>query len=189
MEDGWNIVAQIRRERPALPIGLLVYANLVIHEGSDRFFAKAAAAGADSVLVADAPMLESEPLAAAARAHGIAPVCLAPPNADEARLRAIARSSEAYVYVTSRPGVTGADQDLRVESARLLTTLRQAGAAPAMLGFGIATPGHVRAALELGAAGAISGSAVVRHIEQYPPGPQLIEAVESFVRLMKAATR
>lgn len=189
VDDAWAILHRIRSEYPTLPIGLLVYANLVLHEGADAFFGRAAAAGVDSVLVADAPMQESGPLAAAARAHGIAPVAIAPPNAGGERLAAIARSSEAYVYVTSRPGVTGADEVLRPGSGRLIADLRSLGAAPALLGFGIATPAHVRAALALGAAGAIAGSAVVRHIERHPPGPRLIEAVEAFVRQMKAATR
>ena len=187
--DGWAIVAQMRREHPAIPIGLLVYANLVLHDGADAFFAQAAAAGVDSVLVADAPLLERGPLAAAAQAHGIALVGIAPPNADAARLAAIARASQGYVYVTSRPGVTGADQQLHDGSAGLIRQLRALGAAPPMLGFGIGTPAQVREAIALGAAGAIAGSAVVRHVEQHPPGPALVAAVERFVADMKAATR
>lgn len=187
--DGWAILAAVRQQHPGIPIGLLGYANLVMHEGPDRFFHHAAAAGADSVLVADAPMLESGPIATAARAHGVAPVCIAPPNADEHRLAAIARASEGYVYVTSRPGVTGADETLRSEARGLIERLGRLGSAPPLLGFGIATPEQVRGALALGAAGAISGSAVVRHIERHPPGARLLEAVEQFTREMKAATR
>jgi len=187
--DGWAILAAARQEHPAIPIGLLVYANLVMHQGPEAFFRSAAAAGVDSVLVADAPMLESGPIAAAARAHRIAPVCIAPPNADDRRLARIARASEGYVYVTSRPGVTGADAALRSEARGLIERLGRLGAAPSLLGFGIATPEHVRDAIGLGAAGAISGSAVVRHIAQHPPGAGLSEAVERFTREMKAATR
>lgn len=189
IEDGWRILAAVRAEYPDLPIGLLVYANLVMHQGTAEFYRRAAAAGADSVLVADAPLLESAPLADAARAAGIAPICIAPPNADDDRLAAIARRSEGYVYVTSRAGVTGADDRLHDDSARLLRRLVELGSAPPLLGFGIATPEHVRAALALGAAGAISGSAVVRHIEEVPGGGEdLVDAVSRFTRTMKEAT-
>jgi tryptophan synthase alpha chain len=187
--DAWQILATVRRESPGIPIGLLVYANLVLHAGADAFFARAAEAGVDSVLVADVPMLENAALAESARVHGIAPVCIAPPNADDRRLAAIAQESEGYVYVTSRPGVTGADETLRDEAGQLIRRLGDLGSAPAMLGFGIASPAQVRGALALGAAGAISGSAVVRHIERHPPGPPLYAAVEEFTRQMKAATR
>jgi tryptophan synthase alpha chain len=180
--DCWGIVSSVRAESPALPIGLLVYANLVCHEDPARFYAGAASAGVDSVLVADLPVRESEPVAAAARAGGIAPVFIAPPNADEARLRAIAEAGEAYTYVTSREGVTGADQRLRRDLSTLLATLRRFGAPPPVLGFGISNPEQVRAALAMGAAGAISGSAVVRLAAEGGD-------VEGFVREMKEATR
>lgn len=187
--DCWSIVSRIRAEHPTLPIGLLVYANLVLHEGAEAFFDAAARAGVDSVLVADAPLLERGPFAEAATAHGIALVGIAPPNADPKRLAAIARTSEGYVYVTSRAGVTGTDQELRGGSAALIASLRSLGSAPPLLGFGIGTPDQVTGALRLGASGAIAGSAVVRHIEQNPPGPALVAVVEGFVARMKAATR
>lgn len=189
MADCWQIIATIRREFPELPIGLLVYANLVMNRGAESFYRTAAAAGADSVLVADAPLLEGGPLSDAARREGIAPIYIAPPNADQTRLEAIAARSEGYVYVVSRSGVTGADERLHDDSASLLRQLAALGSSPTLLGFGIATPAHVRAALALGAAGAISGSAVVRHVERHAEGgTALIHAVSTFVRTMKEAT-
>jgi tryptophan synthase alpha chain len=180
--DCWGIVRTIRDEFPELPIGLLVYANLVCHHGPAEFYGGAAEAGVDSVLVADLPVIESGPVADAARGHGIAPVFIAPPNADDARLAAIAAAGEAYTYVTSREGVTGADDRLRHDQSALIARLKAFGAPPPVLGFGISTPEQVRAALSMGAAGAISGSAVVR---LGATGGDL----EGFVREMKSATR
>jgi tryptophan synthase alpha chain len=186
--DAWAVLAQARAEHPDLPIGLLVYANLVLHGGADRFYRAAAGAGADSVLIADLPVHEAHHVADAARSHGLARILIAPPNADEARLARIATMSEGYVYVTSRPGVTGADRDLHQDSRRLLVRLGELGSPPALLGFGIASPAHVRQAIALGAAGAISGSAVVRHIAAAPDGTDLAGTLERFARTMKAAT-
>jgi tryptophan synthase alpha chain len=178
----WSILRSIRREFPDLPIGLLVYANLVCHRDPAEFYAEAAEAGVDSVLVADLPVLESDPIAKVARAAGIAPVFIAPPNADDTRLRAIAAAGEAYTYVTSREGVTGTDERLKRDQSGLISRLRALGAPPPVLGFGIATPAHVAAALAMGAAGAISGSAVVRLAAEGGD-------VSEFVRTMKSATR
>ena len=62
------------------------------------------------------------------------------------------------------------------------------GAAP-VLGFGISTPEHVRKALEIGAAGAIAGSACVKIIEENLHGlPLMLAKLEEYVRSMKAAT-
>jgi tryptophan synthase alpha chain len=180
--DCWKIVRTVREEFPDLPIGLLVYANLVCHRDPAQFYAAAADVGVDSVLVADLPVLESAPVAGAARAAGIAPVFIAPPNADDARLEAIAAAGEAYTYVTSREGVTGTDERLHRGQAGLIAKLKVLGAPPPVLGFGIATPDHVRAALAMGALGAISGSAVVRLAAEAGD-------VAGFVRAMKGATQ
>jgi len=180
--DCWMIVREIRGEFPELPIGLLVYANLVCHHDPAEFYREAAAAGVDSVLVADLPVAESGPIAGAAKAEGIAPVFIAPPNADAERLRAIAGAGEGYTYVTSREGVTGVDARLRRDQSRLIEQLRSFGAPPPVLGFGIANPDQVRAALAMGAAAVISGSAIVQRASKGEP-------LEPFVREMKAATR
>jgi tryptophan synthase alpha chain len=188
--DCWRIVAAVRAEAPQLPIGLLVYANLVCHHDPAEFYAQAAEAGVDSVLVADLPLMEAGPIAAAARRAGIAPVYIAPPNADEARLRAIAAAGSGYTYVTSREGVTGADAALRDGPAALIARLKALDAPPPVLGFGISTPVQVRAALAMGAVGAISGSAVVQRIaEHLGDDAATTKALTTFVRNMKAATR
>ena len=63
-------------------------------------------------------------------------------------------------------------------------------AAPALLGFGISTPEDVKAAIASGAAGAISGSAVVKIIERNLESPEtMLSELESFVREMKVATQ
>jgi tryptophan synthase alpha chain len=189
-EAVWRLIEHTRARHPETPIGLLVYANLVLHAGANRFYARAADAGVDAVLVADVPLRESAPLERAAAARGIAPVLIAPPNADPRRLAAIASRSRGYVYVTSRPGVTGVHETPRHDAARILDVLQRAGGEPALLGFGISRPAHVREALEIGAAGAICGSAIALLIEQKradPPG--LLAALSGFMETMIGAAR
>ena len=60
----------------------------------------------------------------------------------------------------------------------------------ALLGFGISEPAQVSAAITAGAAGAISGSAVVKIIEQNLNEPAvMLEKLTQFVKTMKAATQ
>lgn len=189
LADCWALIATVRRSHPALPVGLLVYANLVAHRGVDAFYAAAAAAGVDSVLVADLPVAEGGEFRAAAARHGVAPVFIAPPNADEARLAAIAAATSGYTYVVTRPGVTGADDAPHRDSSAMVGRLRDLGAPPAVLGFGIAHPAQVREGMDMGAAGVISGSAVVRLVEAHRADPAKLTAeLSRFVREMKAAT-
>ncbi|MHB2018638.1 MAG: tryptophan synthase subunit alpha [Candidatus Xenobia bacterium] len=187
-EACWPLIAEVRRDFPDLPIGLLVYANLVVNRGIERFYRQAAEAGVDSVLVADVPHLEAAPFLEHAHAAGVASVFIAPPNASEAQLAWIASHSEAYTYVLTRSGVTGADATLP-QQGDVPGRLKALHAPPALLGFGISQPEHVRAALQAGAAGAISGSAVVSRVGEHKDDLDAMEAaLRKFVSEMKAAT-
>ncbi|MGE0442475.1 MAG: tryptophan synthase subunit alpha [Gemmatimonadales bacterium] len=166
LADCWHLIAAVRARHPELPIGLLGYANLAFRQGLDGFYAAVARAGADSVLLADVPAAEAGPFQAAAEAAGVAQVLIAPPNADGGRLRRIAGQSRGYTYVTSRGGVTGDDGRTDPGLADRLAVLAAAGGAPAVLGFGISTPAHVRAAAAAGARGVIAGSALVRRVAE-----------------------
>ena len=72
----------------------------------------------------------------------------------------------------------------------MLEQLAELGAPPALLGFGISSPEHVRAALKAGARGAICGSAIVQLIERFATDSVArAQALSDFVHKMKAATR
>ncbi|MDN5864964.1 MAG: tryptophan synthase subunit alpha [Gammaproteobacteria bacterium] len=184
-----RLVARLRERCPDLPIGLLVYANLVVHPGIERFYGDAAAAGADSVLVADVPSEEGEAFSEAARAAGIAPVFIAPPNADDCAFDRIARLGAGYTYVLARSGVTGAEPAACAPAEGLFNALAVRKAPPPVAGFGISTPEQVRAALAAGAAGAVCGSAVVERLGALGPGETRHEAVTAWLDTMRDATR
>ncbi|MBU3823600.1 MAG: tryptophan synthase subunit alpha [Candidatus Oceanisphaera merdipullorum] len=185
----FDMLSQVRAKYPEIPMGLLVYANLVYAPGMDSFYARAAAAGVDSVLVADAPLEMSAPFKAAASKAGIETIFIAPPNGDEAALKAIAEAGAGYTYLLSRAGVTGTETKAGKPVDTLLATLTKYNAPPSLLGFGISTPEQVREAIKAGAAGAISGSAVVKIIEQHKDDiDALTTALTAFVKEMKAAT-
>lgn len=184
--DCFALLKDFRARHAEIPVGLLTYANIVVARGREAFYAAAAETGVDSVLVADVPVFESAPFLKASRAAGVAPVLIAAPNTPEATLRRLAEEGEGYTYCVARAGVTGADEEVRFAHSQLLGTLRAFGAPPAVFGFGISRPDHVAAALEAGAAGVISGSAIVRLVADNSGGET--EAVRDFVRAMKAAT-
>jgi len=182
--DCFALLTAFRVRHPAVPVGMLTYANLVVARGRDDFYAQAAAAGVDSVLVADVPLFEAAPFAASARAHGVEPVLIAAANTPMARLTEIAMLGGGYTYCVARAGVTGAETSARFDHREMLTTLQHAGAPPPILGFGISTPDHVRAALAAGAAGVICGSAIVERI-----AAGRLDEARLLVHALKAATR
>jgi tryptophan synthase alpha chain len=193
-----SVIAKVRAYAPHIPIGLLLYGNLVFARGIDKFYRDMAEVGVDSVLIADLPIRESEPFRAAALKYGIAPIFIAPPNASDNTLQAIAKNGQAYTYVLSRAGVTGVEQTEKnnntVQSTKLATKalldkLKTYQAPPAVIGFGISTPLQVKSALATGASGAISGSAVVKIIEENLGNKKvMLTKLAAFIDTMKAAT-
>ncbi|WP_394201072.1 tryptophan synthase subunit alpha [Shewanella waksmanii] len=185
----FEMLATIRAKYPQLPIGLLLYANLVYANGIDTFYAKASEAGVDSVLIADVPVEEAQPFIDAAIAHHIDPIFIAPPNADSTTLKQVSEQGRGYTYLLSRAGVTGTESKAGMPINDILAKLAQYDAPPPLLGFGIAEPKQVKAAIEAGAAGAISGSAVVKIIEAHQHDEaKMLAALASFTADMKAAT-
>ncbi|MTH46322.1 tryptophan synthase subunit alpha [Intestinirhabdus alba] len=186
----FEMLALIRQKYPELPVGLLMYANLVFNKGIDAFYERCKQAGVDSVLVADVPLEESAPFRQAALRHNIAPIFICPPNADDDLLRQLASHGRGYTYLLSRAGVTGAENRAAQPLRHLVDRLREYNAAPPLQGFGISTPDQVAAALKAGAAGTISGSAIVKIIEKNVNQPQqMLTELKTFVTAMKAATR
>ncbi|ATA24034.1 tryptophan synthase subunit alpha [Brenneria goodwinii] len=186
----FEMLAAIRQKYPEIPIGLLMYANLVFSNGIDEFYQRCEQVGVDSVLIADVPVEESAPFRAAAQRHGIAPIFICPPNADDDLLREIASYGRGYTYLLSRAGVTGAENRAHLPLNHLVAKLKEYHAAPPIQGFGISEPSQVQESLTAGAAGAISGSAIVRIIEKNQHDTaEMLSQLHTFVSNMKAATR
>ena len=190
-----DVLGKVRAYAPEIPIGLLLYGNLVFARGIDTFYKDMAAVDVDSVLIADLPLRESAPFREAALKYGIAPIFIAPPNGSEETIKQVAHYCKGYTYVLSRAGVTGVDVptetsvDETSPAHYLVEKLKANNAAPGIIGFGISSPEQVKAALATGAAGAISGSAVVKLIENNLDNNQaMLNALTRFVQNMKAAT-
>lgn len=189
VEKCFDILAKIRSQYADIPIGLLIYANLVFKKGIDNFYAKCAKAGVDSVLIADVPVEYSSEFTNFTEKYNIAPIFICPPNADDGVIKNIASHGKGYTYLVSRAGVTGAENRANKPLTHLLQKLTEFGAPPAIQGFGISDPEQVAEAIKSGAAGAISGSATVKIIEQNLNNPeQMLSQLAHFVKTMKKAT-
>lgn len=193
-------ISEIRRRYPEVPIGMLVYANVPYVRGLEKFYADLHASGADAVLIPDVPVREGAPFIEAATAAGIDPVFIAPAQARPEVLEGVAANSRGYIYAVSRDGVTGAERESQTKGlADVVSNISTYGGAPALLGFGISTPQHVADAVDAGAAGAITGSAIAKiidaHVEYSHPNPGTIRdkdaltaELREYVATMKQAT-
>lgn len=187
----FELLGKVRAKYPEMPISLLLCANLVFVAGVERFYQRCAENGVDAVLIADLPVELASEFAPIAKKHGIAPVFICPPNADDSTIQKVAALTEGYTYLVSRAGVTSAENQSHATNLdNLVEGLKQANAAPILQGFGIAQPQQVKEALVLGADGAISGSAIVKIIEKNLGNQTaLLAELGAFVHNMKQATK
>ncbi|TQV81541.1 tryptophan synthase subunit alpha [Aliikangiella coralliicola] len=186
----FELIASIRKDYPDIPMGLLVYSNLVVGNSVEVFYQQASNAGVDSVLIADVPIIESARFVEVAKKNNIAPIFIATPNADDLTLEQVAKLSEGYTYLLSRSGVTGTDVKAEMPVDGIISKLKQFNAPPSLLGFGISAPTQVKQAIVSGSDGAISGSAVVKIIdENLDNTEQMLEQLSSFIHDMKQATK
>jgi len=180
-----DLLTRLRREGFAAPVVLFSYANPIFAMGEEAFAARAAAAGADGVLVTDLPPEEGKGFSALLKRAGLDPVFLVAPTSSDERLRRAAALSRGFVYLVSRAGVTGTREALPEDLAPLVARVkRQVTRLPVAVGFGLSTPEHVAAVGKL-ADGAVVGSAVVSRMEQaFREGRDPVEEAAGLVRAL-----
>lgn len=183
-------IIQKTRQFTDLPIGLLLYYNLVFQYGIDRFCEKCAALKVNTILIADVSLEESGPLLEACQRHGLQTVFIVSELTDEKRLQDINACASGFLYVVSKIGVTGAKDKIPESTNQLLKRLKQSTSLPLFVGFGISNPGQVSQVCQAGADGAICGSAITRFIKEHLENKELLlSGLRDFVAEMKAATK
>jgi len=154
-----------------VPIGLLMYYNLVYQYGTEKFFRDFHQAGVNSVLVADLSIDDADEITGPARSAGLDTVFMVTPNTQPERMKLIAARTTGFIYTVSVLGVTGSRDDISDTVAGLVGKLKSLTVVPVCVGFGISKPEHAATVARAGADGVIIGSKVVGLIES-PPGRQ-----------------
>ena len=149
-----------------IPIGLLMYYNLVYQYGMEKFFSDFHQAGVNSILVADLSIDDADEIIAPAKAAGIDTVFMVTPNTDTERMKVIASKTTGFIYTVSLLGVTGSRNELSNMAEGLVAGLKKLTSVPVCVGFGISKPEHAAAIAQAGADGVIIGSKVVKIIEE-----------------------
>jgi tryptophan synthase alpha chain len=114
-------------------------------------------------------------------AHEIDCVFLVAPTSGDERIAKITACSRGFVYIVSRTGVTGAQQDLSSAISPTVARVRRHTRLPVAVGFGISRPEHVRAVWDI-ADGAVVGSAIVSEMEKINNPQQIPSRVADFCR-------
>jgi tryptophan synthase alpha chain len=148
-----------------VPIGLLMYYNLVYQYPIAEFFKDFHEAGVNSVLIADLSIDDADEITAPAGSAGLDTVFMVTPNTSEERMKLIAGKTTGFIYTVSLLGVTGAREQLSSTVRELVTKLKKLTEVPVCVGFGVSKPEHAAAIASAGANGVIIGSRIVKIIE------------------------
>jgi len=184
-DDVLRICSLVHEASPAVPIVPMVYANMVLARGAERFAGELMRAGAAAAIVPDLPLEEGTELRAALAAEGLASIAFITPTTTPERREQILAEASGFVYVVALAGVTGERQRVPAELSELVASVKACTDVPAAVGFGIGTP---EAVAEVGAIadGVIVGSRLVREVteisERGGDAAAAVVAVSEFIR-------
>lgn len=170
LEQGVNLdkvleaAARIRAKHPDTPLVLFTYYNLIFSKGLERFATEAEKAGIDAVLAVDLPLEEREELLSVLKPHGLTYIPLIAPNTPIERVKASAEGlDDAFLYIITVKGITGARKELPPELTARLDEIRAAVKLPIAAGFGISTKVQAET-VSRHADGFVVGSALVKRL-------------------------
>ncbi|MCW5197687.1 tryptophan synthase subunit alpha [Buchnera aphidicola] len=163
----FKTIKKIRKENKKLPIGLLIYANLIFNFGIKKFYYYCYKSGIDSVLIPDVPIQESYEFRKYSLLNKISSIYICPPNANNILIKKISKYSQDYVYLVSRTGVTGIHKKNTKINIKIINMLIKNKSAPILNGFGINKCTNIKLIFKSGISGIICGSKIISLIEKY----------------------
>ncbi|WP_252258045.1 tryptophan synthase subunit alpha [Erythrobacter aurantius] len=186
--DVLQIAADFRARHPDVPLILMGYANPMIRRGAEWFADAAHKAGVDGVICVDIPPEEDGELGPALRAKGIAPIRLATPTTDAARLPQVLEGSGGFLYYVSVAGITGKQQAAIDSIEGAVSRIKQHTDLPVAVGFGVRTPEQAAEIAKV-ADGVVVGSAFVDLVGEFGKDApaKLQELTSAMVTAMRAA--
>ena len=163
LEQGMTLagtLALIAEARTTAPVVLFTYLNPLIAAGPD-VLERAREAGVHGILITDLPVGADPEREAWLGGGPLEFVRLVAPTTPATRMAEIARHGRGFVYLISRLGVTGVQEEVAADLPASIAALRNVCTLPICVGFGVSRPEHAR---QIGALadGVIVGSAIVR---------------------------
>ncbi|QCI26355.1 tryptophan synthase subunit alpha [Buchnera aphidicola] len=186
----FNIIKQIRIKYFSLPIGILIYTNMILNQKINYFYQLCQKYDIDSVLIPDLPIEEYTEFYKYAKKNNIFSILICPPNANDSLLYNIANKGQGYIYLVSRPGVTGLINKKNYINKNIIKKLKLYHSVPIIQGFGIYTVEQIITSLSLGVHGVICGSVIIQLIKKYYNQEHiLIPKIKNIIKKFKNITK
>ncbi len=179
-----HILKYVREIRKCsdIPLILMGYLNPILHYGEERFFADAAKAGVDGVILPEVPLEESDRFLSLTRKYHLADILLVSPATPSRRIQNIDDVSSGFLYCVSTTGVTGRSHigDIELYVKRVKHNAKNNSV---LVGFGIKTPADAHRIAQY-ADGVIVGSALIQKIVQRDSERKIADWVRQFKEIL-----
>lgn len=164
-----------------IPLLVMTYLNPVLSFGVERFATECSKAGVSGVIIPDLPYEHKQLVQPYVDKEGIKLIQLVTLTTTDARLDAILREAEGFVYAVTVKGITGSRDEMSQDVKAFMQKVREKSPVPVYAGFGISKSSHVDL-LRDDVDGFIVGSAIV---EAFNAGE--IEGLEPLIHAVTAS--
>lgn len=167
-KDVFDIIKTINTKKP---IVILCYLNTIMQYGIHKFMQEASIVGIKTILCPDLPPEHRNILAQDASLYGIDIAHIISTNTPIDRVIFIDKLVNSFIYLTSRPSITGMQNDIPNETLEYINKIRPMIQNPLYIGFGISTRQHIETISKTKLDGFIIGSKIISlnscEIKQY----------------------
>jgi tryptophan synthase alpha chain len=176
-----DLLAALRNVSIEQPIVLMSYLNPLLAFGMNRLFDALEQAHVSGLIVPDLPVDEANEWTRRAASAKVNMIGLVAPTSTDKRIRLISERCSGFLYCISLTGTTGVRTSLPTDLNGFLGNVRSLTHLPTAVGFGIASPEHVRA-LQGKTDGVVVGSRIIESIRRG-------ENISRLIQSLKEATR
>ena len=167
LKDTIKLVKRIRDYNSDVGIVLMGYIANLYKYPIPNFVKDIKKAGADAVLVVDAPheLKEENILRDNLNKNELSLIKLVAPTTDEKRLKDIIKISSGFLYQVTVTGTTGQKSADETVVKKFIGKIKEISNIPVCTGFGIKTPEDAKKMANTGPSGVIVGSVFVKYIQ------------------------
>ncbi len=159
-----EIVSEIRKKHPDIPLITMSYYNPIARKGF-KYIENLKKSGIDGIIIPDLPLIEGENFYRKINSLGIVTPMLIPPTIKGEYFKKLVKASSGFIYAVTRTGTTGARDEIPPEGIELFRRLKRETNKPVAAGFGISRPQQLTSIKNL-VDGFIIGSALIKKLEE-----------------------
>lgn len=178
----FDMISEVRKAIPNLPLAFISYINPIYVYGCEKFFSKCEEAEIDAVIVPDIPYEEKEELLPYCKKHGVDLISIIA-STSENRIKMITSEAKGFLYCVSS---SSESSELESDIKNMTDKIRRLSDIPTAINPGITSTDQARK-MAAYADAVIADIKIAELCEQY--GKDCVEPIKAYVKEMKDAIK